>query len=131
MGPLVCYKNAHFVNSPMFTFCSESPSVVLKLRKDCLTSNEFVFAYGCAPHAIHNLCMDLIKDFPGVQLIVKQIPYMVKMLLSHLLLELFDKLCMEKYKKTYTLILFTKIRGGTVSGQQESRWPALLCLARL
>jgi len=115
VGALVCLKNEHFLNPPMFTFCSDSPSVMLKLRKDCLESNEFVFAYGCAPHAIHNLCMDLIKHFPGVTLVLKQILYMVKTLKSsHLLLQLFDKLCLEKYKKVYTLILFTKTRWGTV-----------------
>ena len=115
VGPLVCAKNEHFVNPPMFTFCSDSPSVMQKLRKDCLDSSEFVFAYGCAPHAIHNLCMDLIKHFPGVTLVLKQILYMVKTLRSsHLLLQLFDKLCMEKYKKRYNLILFTKTRWGTV-----------------
>ena len=74
------------------------------LLQDCLESNEFVFAFGCAPHAIHNLCMDLIKHFPGVTLVLKQILYMVKKLkMSHLLLQLFDKLCLEKYKKLYTL----------------------------
>ena len=114
-GAMVCSRNAHFINPPMFTFCSDSPSVMLKLRKDCLASNEFVFAYGCAPHAIHNLCMDLIKRFSGVKLVLKQILYMVKTLTSsHLLLQLFDKFCDEKYKKTYTLILFTKTRWGTV-----------------
>jgi hypothetical protein len=115
------FKESHFINPSMFTFCSDSPSVMLKLRKDCLESNEFVFAYGCAPHAIHNLCMDLIKSFPGV---LKQILYMVKTLrLSHLLLQLFDKLCDEKYKETYTLFLFTKTRGGTVyyAAQQATR----------
>jgi hypothetical protein len=40
---------------------------------------------------------------------------MVKTLkLSHLLLQLFDKLCLEKYKKVYTLFLFTKTQWGTV-----------------
>jgi hypothetical protein len=108
-------RNEHFLNPPMFTFCSDSPSVMLKLRKDCLESKEFVFAYGCAPHSIHNLCMDLIKHFHGVTHVLKQILFMVKSLKSsHLLLQLFDKLCMEKYKKTYILILFTKTRWGTV-----------------
>ena len=107
--------NKHFINAPMFTFCSDSPSVMVKLRKDCLATNEFVLAYGCAPHAIHNLCMDLIKDFPSVKRVLKQILFMVKTLKSlHLLLQLFDKLCLEKYKKTYVLILFTKTRWGTV-----------------
>lgn len=32
----------------------------------------------------------------------------------HLLLKLFDKLCIEKYRKTYVLILFTKIQWGTI-----------------
>ncbi|KAI2489042.1 hypothetical protein MHU86_25551 [Fragilaria crotonensis] len=108
-------RNEYFLNPPMFTFCSDSPSVMLKLRKDCLESKEFVFAYGCAPHSIHNLCMDLIKHFHGVTHVLKQILFMVKSLKSsHLLLQLFDKLCMEKYKKTYILILFTKTRWGTV-----------------
>ena len=96
---MVYSRNAHFINPPMFTFCSDLPSVMPKLRKDCLASNEFVFAYGCAPHAIHNLCMDLYS-FPGVKLVLKQILYMVKTLRSsHLLLQLFDKLCDKKYKK--------------------------------
>ena len=38
---------------------------------------------------------------------------------SHLLLTLFDKLCIEKYRKTYMLILFTKTRWGTVSYAAE------------
>ncbi len=33
---------------------------------------------------------------------------------SHLLLKLFNKLCIEKYRKTYMLIFFTKTRWGTV-----------------
>jgi hypothetical protein len=115
-GMLVrCSKNEHFTNPPIFCFCSDSPSVMVKLRKDCIATKEFTFAYGCAPHAIHNLCMDLVKFFPGVKAVLKQILFMVKTLKSsHLLLALFDKLCLEKYKKTYVLILFTKTRWGTI-----------------
>ncbi|RHY22795.1 hypothetical protein DYB32_009393 [Aphanomyces invadans] len=110
-----CKTNEHFINPPMFCFCSDSPSVMVKLRKDCLNTKEFVFAYGCAPYSIHNLCMDLIKTFPGVKIVLKQIVYMVKTLKSsHLLLQLFDKLCLEKFKKTYVLILYTKTRWGAV-----------------
>jgi hypothetical protein len=114
-APTPCSRNEHFINPPMFTLCSDSPSVMSKLRRDCLESNEFMFAYGCAPHAIHNLCMDLVKHFAGVKLALKEVLFMVKTLKSsHLLLQLFDKLCLEKYKKTYVLILFTKTRWGTV-----------------
>ena len=58
--------------------------------------------------------MDLVKLFAGVKLALKEVLYMVKTLKSsHLLLQLYDKLCIEKYKTTYTLILFTKTRWGT------------------
>ena len=115
LPPILCSRNEHFINPPMFTLCSDSPSVMSKLRRDCLESNEFMFAYGCAPHAIHNLCMDLVKHFAGVKQALKEVVFMVKALKSsHLLLQLFDKLCIEKYKTTYVLILFTKTRWGTV-----------------
>jgi hypothetical protein len=40
--------------------------------------------------------MELIKNFPGVKHVLKQIIFMVKTLkLLHLLLQLFDKLCLE------------------------------------
>jgi hypothetical protein len=43
-------------------------SVTVTLRRDCLASNEFMFDYGCAPNAIHKLCMDHVKQFAGVKL---------------------------------------------------------------
>ncbi len=83
----VCTKNEHFINPPMFYFSNDSPSVMVKLRKECLKTKEFAFAYSCAPHAIHNLCMDLIKNFPAMKHILKQIVFMVKTLKSsHLFL---------------------------------------------
>jgi hypothetical protein len=111
----VCTKNEHFINPSMFCLCSNSPNVMVKLRKECLKTKEFTFAYSYAPHVIHNLCMDLIKKFPRVKHVLKQIVFMVKTLKSsHLLLQLFNKLCLEKFKKTYVFILFTKTRWGTV-----------------
>ncbi len=76
----VCTKNEHFINPPMFCFCNDSPSIMVKVHKKCLKTKEFTFAYGCAPHAIHNLCMDLIKKFLGVKHVLKQIIFMVKTL---------------------------------------------------
>ena len=73
----------------MFCFCSNSPSVMVKLSRDCLKTKEFSFSYGCAPHAIYNLCMDRIKNFDGVKHVLKQILFMVKIIkLSHLLKQL-------------------------------------------
>ena len=34
MGPLVSAKNEHFINPPMFTFCSDSLSVIQKLPRN-------------------------------------------------------------------------------------------------
>ena len=104
-----CKLNAHLINRPIVCFCSDSPSVMVKLRKECLSTKEFVFAYRSAPHSIQNLCIDFIKNFPGVKLVLKNIYLMVNTLnSSYLLLQLCEKLCLEKLKKTYVLILHTK-----------------------
>jgi hypothetical protein len=66
-------RNEHFLNSPMFSVCSDSPRVMSNLWRDCLASNEFMFACGCAPPAVHNLCMDLVKHFAGVKLALKEV----------------------------------------------------------
>ncbi len=66
----VATLNEHFVGAPMFIFCSDSPSIMIKLRRLCIQDNEFLFAFGCSSHALHNLCMDL-KEFLVVKLIVK------------------------------------------------------------
>lgn len=99
-----------------WTFClSIDVLLMLVMVKECLKSNKFMFTYACATHAINNLCMDLCKHFLWVNRVFKTIMFMVKTFkLSHLLLKLFDKLCIEKYRKTYVLILFTKTRWGTV-----------------
>jgi hypothetical protein len=52
----VATLNEHFVGVPMFTFCSDSPSVMIKLRRLCIQDTEFLFAFGCSSHALHNVC---------------------------------------------------------------------------
>ena len=69
----ICTKNEHFIQPLMFFFCSNSTSGMVKLRRDCLKTKEFAFAYGYAPHGIHNLCMNLINDFDGVKHVLRQI----------------------------------------------------------
>jgi hypothetical protein len=111
----VATLNEHFVVALMFTFCSDSPSVMIKLRRLCIQDIEFMFAFDCSSHALHNLCMDLVKEFPVVKLIVKQIVFLVKSVRkTHLIQQLFDKICKEKYGITLVLILFTKTCWGTV-----------------
>ena len=73
LPPAPCSRNEHFINPPMFTLCSDSPSVMSKLHRDWyLERNEFMLAYGCAPDAIHNVGMDLVKHFAGVKLALKE-----------------------------------------------------------
>jgi hypothetical protein len=104
--------NKHFVNAPIFSFCSDSPSVMVKLRRLCIQDDEFVFAFGCA---LHNLCMDLVKEFPGIKSIVKHMVFLVKTIRkTHLVQQLFDKISKEKYGQMLVLILFTKTRWGTI-----------------
>jgi hypothetical protein len=68
VGPLICLR----LSTSKIRQCSRSAVI------------EFVFAYVCAPHAIHNLCMDLIKHFPGVKLVLKQILYWSRLLNHHI-----------------------------------------------
>ncbi|CAK9858898.1 unnamed protein product [Sphagnum jensenii] len=105
----------HFVGAPMFTFYSNLPLVMIKLCRLCIQDTELLFVFGCSSHALHNLCMDLVKEFPVVKLIIKQIVFLVKSVRkTHLIQQLFDKICKEKYGITFVLILFTKTRCGTV-----------------
>ncbi len=107
--------NKHFVNASIFSFYSDSPSVMVKLRRLCIQDDEFVFAFGCALHALHNMCMDLVKEFPGIKNIVKHMVFLVKTIQkTHLIQQLFDKISKEKYGQTLVLILFTKTRWGTI-----------------
>jgi hypothetical protein len=113
--PRIATLDKHFRNTPVFYFCSDSPSVMVALRRCCMDIKEFLLAFGCAPHALHNFYMDVIKKFEGYKLIVKDLVRMVKGIRSvHTISALFDKLCCENSGKTLVLILFTKSRWTTV-----------------
>jgi hypothetical protein len=118
--------NEHFRDAPMFNFCSDSPSVMKLLRKLCVQDGQFAFAFGCAPHALHNLCMDFVKGFPRIKEIVKLVVWLVRSIRkTHLILALFDKICLQRFGRTYVLILYTKTRWGTLCDAVKR-----LCLVR-
>ncbi|CAK9203966.1 unnamed protein product [Sphagnum troendelagicum] len=99
--------------------CSNSAqtraSIMVKLRRLCIQDDEFVFTFRCALHALHNLCMDLVKEFPGIKNIVKHMVFIVKTIQkTHLIQQLFDKISKEKYGQTLVLILFTNTRWETI-----------------
>jgi hypothetical protein len=104
---------------PMWTLCSDSPTVMTSLRSRALDTGFFTFAFGCAPHALHNLCMDWMKA-DLVKKVVSAHLYIVKEIKKvHLLSAMFDKLCEREFHKKYSLILFTRTRWGTVLAMLE------------
>ncbi|SPQ94387.1 unnamed protein product (mitochondrion) [Plasmodiophora brassicae] len=114
-SPRLAISDDHFVDPPMWTFQSDSPSVMKKLRRLCVDNKEFMFSYGCAAHALHNFCMDLVRKFPTISKIVKESIYIVKGINAvHRLTEFFDAQCLLKYRKRVKLILFSKTRWGSI-----------------
>ncbi|ETW03298.1 hypothetical protein H310_04801 [Aphanomyces invadans] len=99
---------------PMWNLCTDSPNVMKAFRRQALLTGLFTFAYGCLPHGLHNLCMDVNK-FPVVKRIMSINVFFIvnKINAVHLLTSMFEVVCAEKHGKTYSLILFTKTRWGT------------------
>jgi len=84
------------------------------LRKLAAEFNEFEFTFGCASHALHNLGMNWAKE-SGPKMAIKNAVFILHGVRStHLIIALFDKLCMQKYGLIYSLISFTKMRWSTV-----------------
>uniref|UniRef100_M4B5Y6 Uncharacterized protein n=1 Tax=Hyaloperonospora arabidopsidis (strain Emoy2) TaxID=559515 RepID=M4B5Y6_HYAAE len=93
---------------PMWTLSTDSPRVMISLRRKALDSDLFMFVFGCAPHGGHNLWMDWLK-LPKIKQVVSANIFIVNKIDSvHLLTSMFDVCCVEKLHKKYSLILFTK-----------------------
>ena len=97
-------------DEPMWCLSTDSPSVMTCLRQLAIRSKEFTFAFGCAAHGGHNLCMDWLKN-PIIKTIVSENVFIVnKINEMHLLNSMFDRVVLEKFGRPYALILFTKSR---------------------
>ncbi|RHY25288.1 hypothetical protein DYB32_008406 [Aphanomyces invadans] len=95
---------------PMWNLCTDSPNVMKAFRRQALLTGLFTFAYGCLPHGLHNLCIDVNK-FPVVKRIMSiNVLIVNKINAVHLLTSTFEVVCAEKHGKTYSLIQFTKTR---------------------
>jgi hypothetical protein len=62
---------------PMWTLCLDSPTVMTSLCSKALDTGLFTFSFGCAPHALHNLCMDYLK-LDSFKTVISKHLYMVK-----------------------------------------------------
>ena len=81
---------------------------MISLHQKALESGLFTFVLGCAAHGRHNLCMDWLK-LPEIKQIVSSNIFIVNKINNlHLLTSKFDVCCVEKLRKKYSLILFTK-----------------------
>jgi hypothetical protein len=70
--------------------------------------------------------MDFVKGFPRIKEIVKLVVWPVRSVRkTHLILALFDKICLQKFGRTYVLILYTNTRWGTLHDAVKR-----LCLVR-
>ena len=98
----------------MFSFCSDSPSVMVSLRRKIICLPDFTAVFGCSPHAINNFTLDILNKFPGPKETLKMCVFVVtKIRSTHLLSTLFDTLCKEKFGIILALLFFTKTRWTT------------------
>lgn len=97
----------------LWTICTDNPNVMRSLRRKCVESGHYTFEFGCAPHALHNLCKDLLK-MAGPKSTLGKVLVVVKGIRNvHLLTSMFDMLCAQKLNTSYVLILFTTSRWTT------------------
>ncbi|OQR85728.1 hypothetical protein ACHHYP_11481 [Achlya hypogyna] len=45
----------------LWTLCTDSPKVMIALRRTAVANATVTFAFGCAPHALNNCCLDWMK----------------------------------------------------------------------
>jgi hypothetical protein len=108
-----------YIYQAMFNLCTDSPRVMESLRRKALSTLLFTFAFGCAPHGLNNLTMDWVKIACIKTVVSRNVFIVVKINKVHLLLSMFDIVCAQKLGKSYSLILFTKTRWGTVYANQR------------
>ena len=63
--------------------CTDSPNVMIRFRKLFKEKYPWIFAYGCAPHALHNLCKDVLVEVDGEDGTIKQAQQVNRFWLEH------------------------------------------------
>ncbi|KAH6581426.1 hypothetical protein BASA61_009074 [Batrachochytrium salamandrivorans] len=97
----------------LWTVCTDNPNVMRLLPKMCVDSGHYTFEFGCSPHAMHNLCKDLLKMAEPKSILGKVLVVVKGIRNVHLLTSMFDMLCIQKLNSSYVLILFTTSRWTT------------------
>jgi hypothetical protein len=97
----------------LWSLCTDSPSVMVSLRRLAVADHTVSFAFGCAPHALNNMCLDWMK-VPSIQsTIASGVTIVTGIRRVHLLLATFNTLCSQQLQQQVTLVLFTKTRWST------------------
>ncbi len=112
--PTTTHQDSDYIAVPSFNITTDSPNVMRLLRELSLDSGHFGFAYGCFPHAFHNLAMDLCKLEPIGAAIKTCVALVTAVHQPHLLRSAYDSMSLARFGKRLSLILFTKSRWGTL-----------------
>lgn len=100
-----------FPNPLLFSFTSDSPSVMALLRMKALELPNFNVAFGCTPHNLNNFTLDIFKKCDILKTSIHETIYLVKTIYNtHLLFSLYDILYKKKLGIAYVLIIFIKSR---------------------
>ncbi|OQR85487.1 hypothetical protein ACHHYP_11771 [Achlya hypogyna] len=97
----------------LWSLCTDSPSVMVSLRRLAVADHTVSFAFGCAPHALNNMCLDWMKVPSIKSTIASGVAIVTGVRRVHLLLAAFDTLCSQQLQQQLTLVLFTKTRWST------------------
>ena len=102
--------------SLQLSFVSDSCKSMRSLRHYLVEEmNRCVFAYGCCPHALNNLCMD-IYALPQFKASLKQSLFVSKSFKSvGILRKIMESICKEKLNKVYTLVFFSTSRWSSIN----------------
>lgn len=94
----------------LFYLSSDSCKLMCLLCKKLLETNQFMFAFGCAAHMIHNVSLNIAK-LPSLTFLVKKASVVVnKICTNNLLCSTFEGLQTEKYSLVCQLVLFSCTR---------------------
>lgn len=96
------------------SFVSDSCNGMRDVRKTLQEKNLVRWSYGCAAHCLNNFSEDIGKNL--FKDVIKKCVFIMKTIKNNgMLRKIFDKICMEKHKRTFSLPLYCKTRWSSVN----------------
>lgn len=95
-------------------FVSDSCNGMRDVRKKLQEKNLVRWSYGCAAHALNNFTEDIAKLL--FRNLIKKCVFAVKSIKNtSMVRKLFDRLCCEKFNRTFSLPLYSKTRWSSIN----------------